>query len=114
MLDKENYTAIQLEQNYKLLVEKWGEWEIINAGSAGLVIRYVDVGNALFSGLMFTYCTLAIISFCIAIAVGKIMFPLLVKYFTNNNAEMVDMATLKSASQIAQMSKSKKKKEEWF
>lgn len=91
-------------------MSKWGEWEIIGAGSAGLVIRYVDVGNALFSGLMITFSTLTFVSLCAAFAFGKIMFPLLSKYFKNNNDEMVDMATLKSASQIDAMSK----KKEWF
>ena len=110
LLDKNNYTSAQLEQNYAYLVNKWGEWEIIGAGSAGLVIRYVDVGNALFSGLMIIFSTLTIISLCAAFVFGKIMFPLLAKHFKNNNDEMVDMATLKSASQINQMSK----KKEWF
>lgn len=110
LLDVDNYTGTQLEQNYAMLVERWGEWEIHSANSAGLVIRYVNVGNALFSGLMITFSTLTIVSLCAAILLGKIVFPMLSKHFTNCNDEMVDMATLKSATQIAKMSG----KEDWF
>ena len=110
LLDEDNYSGTEIIQNYAYLVEKWGEWEIIGADSAGLVIRYVNVGNALFSGLMITFSTLSFVSFCAAILFGKIMFPLLAKHFINSNEEMVDMATLRSASQIEQISKTK----EWF
>ena len=107
LLDKKNHTGIQLEENYKHLAEKWGEWEIM---AGGFNIRYVDVGNALFSGLMITFSTLTIVSLCAAFVFGKIMFPLLAKHFKNNNDEIVDLATLKSASQIDQLSQ----KKEWF
>lgn len=110
LLDTDNFTGTELEQNYAALVERWGEWEIHSANSAGLVIRYVNVGNALFSGLMITFSTFTVISLCSAILLGKIVFPMLSKHFTNCNDEMVDMATLKSAAQIAQMSG----KKEWF
>jgi hypothetical protein len=108
LLDAKTYNAEQLVENYKMLVGKWGEWELVGAGNAGLVIRYVNVGNALFSGLMVTYCTCTIIMFVIAILFGKIVFPLFSKYYLNRNDTMVDLATLKSADQIEQM------KKEWF
>lgn len=111
-LDKTKYSGEQLETNYKYLVDKWGEWEIVGANSAGLVVRYVDVGKALFSGLMITFSTLTVVSFSLAIVFGKIVFPLLAKHFENNNNEMVDLATLKSATQIDEISK--KTKKEWF
>lgn len=109
LLDKDLYTAEQLAENYQNLTAKWGEWEIIGAGNAGLVIRYVDIGNALFSGLMITYSVLTGVSFMFAILFGKLIFPMLSKHFKNSNEEMVDMATLKSASQIDRLSK-----KEWF
>ena len=112
LLDREKFTGAELAQNYNELVARWGEWEIIGGGAHGLTIRYVNVGNALFSGLMVTFATLTIVSLCLAIILGKIVFPSLTKYFKNNNDEMVDMATLKSASQIDEMSK--KKGKEWF
>jgi hypothetical protein len=113
LLDEDVYTEDQLVDNYLYLTEKWGEWEIIGENRVGLVIRYVDVGNALFSGLMITYMSLTVASFVFALLVGKLIFPLLSKMYKNANDEMVDMATLTSAGQIEEMAKSKKK-EEWF
>lgn len=109
LLDKEKYSGTEILENYRFLVNKWGEWELIGAGSAGLVVRYVDIGNAMFSDMMMLYATLSVATLCIGIILGKIVFPLLVKHFKNSNDEMVDIATLKSASQIAQISK-----KEWF
>lgn len=109
LLDKNVYGKEQLAVNYQKLVEKWGEWEIVGAGNAGLVIRYVNIGNALFSGLMITFSVFTVTSFVLAILLGKIVFPLLSKHFANMNEEMVDMATLRSASQIDKLSK-----KEWF
>ena len=106
LLDRDNYGNVQLAENYKYLVSKWGEHEIM-VGS--ISIRYVDIGNALFSGLMIMFSTLTIGSFCIAVMFGKIIFPLLAKHFKNSNEEMVDLATLKSASQIDEISR-----REWF
>lgn len=116
LLDKDIYTGEEIAEHYKYLVEKWGEWEIVGAGSAGLVIRYVDIRNALFSGLMITYTILTVIALLCAVGIGKILFPQLSKLYTNNNDEMVDVATLKSAQQIAEMSSKKKNKsgEDWF
>ena len=57
LLDKDIYTGEEIAQHYKMLVEKWGEWEIVGADAAGLVIRYVDIRNALFSGFLAVgYC----------------------------------------------------------
>lgn len=109
LLDSKRYSELQLAENYAALVEKWGEWEIVGAGTAGLVIRYVDVGNALFSGLMMMFCTLTVISFICALLFGKVVFPLLTRHYENSNRELVDLSTLKSAAQIDKLSK-----KEWF
>ena len=113
LLDKKVYSGEELRENYLSLVEKWGEWEIIGEGSAGFVVRYVNIGNAMFSGLMMTYFILASISFVVAVVFGKIVFPLLKKHYDDTNSELVDVAALKSAAQIDEMVKSKKK-EGWF
>lgn len=112
LLDGDVYTAEQVQENYRYLVEKWGEWEIIGEGKAGLVVRYVDVRNAMFSGLMIMFLTLTMITLCLAIVFGKIVFPLLSKKYKEHNEEMVDVATLKSATQINELTKASKK--EWF
>ena len=110
LLDKDIYTGEEIAEHYEYLVEKWGEWEIVGADSAGLVIRYVDIRNALFSGLMITYTILTVVSLSLSIILGKIVFPQLAKLYSNNNAEMVDVATLKSAQKIEDMTS----KKEWF
>ena len=112
LLDKDIYTGEEIAEHYRLLVEKWGEWEIVGADAAGLVIRYVDIRNALFSGLMITYSVLTAVSLLLAIVLGKIVFPQFAKVFANNNDELVDVATLKSAQKIDEMSK--KNNKEWF
>ena len=109
LLDKEKYSGEEIQRNYVFLIAKWGEWEIIGAESAGLVIRYVNIGNALFSGLMMLHATLSFVMFMISVIFGKIVFPLLSKHYKNTNEEMVDLATLQSASQIDKLSK-----KEWF
>ena len=111
-LDKNLYNGEQLQENYNALVAKWGEWQILGGEQAGLSIKYVDVGNALFSGLMFTFSILTAITLCLSIVLGKIVFPLLANFYKNSNEELVDIATLKSASQIDEMVN--KKKKEWF
>ena len=78
LLDKDVYGNEQLALNYEYLVNKWGEWEIIGGG-AGLNIRYVNIGKALFSGLMMVFTSLTAASLCIAIVFGKLVFPLLGK-----------------------------------
>lgn len=112
MLDEDIWSGKEIQENYEYLVNKWGEWEIVGEGNAGIVIRYVDVGNALFSGLAITFATCAFISFAVSIVFGKIILPLLYKHYKNSNEELVDIATLQSAQQIDVMSK--KCKKEWF
>lgn len=113
LLDKDVYSGEQIEANYAALIEKWGEWEIIGENNSGFVVRYVDVRAALFSGLMITYMVLSIVCLCLAIIIGKILFPRLAKMYTDSNSEMVDVATLKTMSQVEEMT-GKKSQKEWF
>lgn len=107
LLDTKTYNDVEIENNYNMLVSKWGEWQI---GTRGISARYINVANALFSGLMVVYVSLTIAAFLSAIVFGKIVFPSLSKMYKNRNEEMVDLATLKSAGQIDKIAKSK----EWF
>lgn len=112
LLDDEVYSGVEVREHYQMLVERWGEWTIVgDEENASLVIKYVDVGNALFSGLMITYCVLFLVSFVFAIIFGKIVFPLLAKHYESSNAELVNITSLQSAAQIAELSQ---KKGEWF
>lgn len=112
MLDKDIWTRDELQENYQILVQKWGEWEIFGAGGAGISVKYVDITNALFSGIAIIFATIAFVSFVMAIVLGKIVFPLLRKHYKNLNDELVDIATLQSAAKIDNMTK--KSKKEWF
>lgn len=99
-LNKDTHTKEELQANYLALIEKWGEWEIIGEGMSGLVIRYVDVGNALFSGLAIIFTTLSVVFLVTGIVLGKIVFPLLSKHYKNTNDELVDVSTLRTAEQM--------------
>ena len=112
LLDDEVYSGTEVREHYKMLVERWGEWTIVgDEENSSLVIKYIDIGNALFSGMMITYCVLFLVSFAFAIIFGKIVFPLLAKHYESSNAELVNITSLQSAAQIAELSK---KKGEWF
>lgn len=112
LLDKEKYSGAEIRDHYTALAERWGEWEIAGEDNGVFAVRYIDVGAAMFSGLMFTYTILAFVSLTIAVVLGKIIFPSLAKLYKNSNDEMVDLATLKSASQIEKISR--KNGKEWF
>lgn len=112
LLDKDKLTGEQISQNYQYLVEKWGEWVIIGQNGGTFSVRFIDIRKAFFSGLMITYITLAIICLIIAIAIGKILFPKLAQYYSDNNQDMVNMATLQTNAEIQR--KKKNKDEEWF
>ena len=110
LLDKDTLTGEQLEQNYIYLVEKWGEWEIAGNAGGAFSIHFINIKNAFFSGLMMVYLTLAITSLIVAVVVGKILFAKLAQYYSNNNQDMVNLATLQTNSVIHK----NKKEEEWF
>lgn len=111
LLNTEKYSGLEVKEHYQALVSKWGEWNVVGGDSSLLAVRYVNVRNAMFSGLMTTYCILACITFSCAIILGKIIFPILSRHYENSNAELVNVATLQSAQQIAEMSKHKG---DWF
>lgn len=112
MLDKDSLTGDQIQENYKYLTDKWGEWTIVGENGGVFSIQFVNIKNAFFSGLMATFLTLGVVCLIIAIVGGKILFPKLSQYFSDNNQSMVDIATLQTHAEIT---KNKKNKEEdWF
>lgn len=112
LLDKKSHTGEQIEQNYKMLVEKWGEWVIVGKNGGLFTIQFIDIRNAFFSGLMITFLTLSIVCLVFAIVVGKIVFPKLSTYYSENNQSMVDIATLQTHAEITK--NNKKDKGDWF
>ena len=111
LLDKDVYNREQITEHYQMLIEKYGEWNIIGVTGSAVTMQFVNIKNALFSGLMITFLTLSIVCFVVAIILGKIVFPKLSILYSENNQDMVNMATLRTNAEIT---KSKNKKEEWF
>ena len=113
LLDKDSLTGDQVQQNYQYLVDKWGEWTIVGENGGVFSIQFVNIQNAFFSGLMATFLTLGIVCLVISIIGGKIIFPKLAQYYTDNNQSMVDIATLQTHAEVTKKNKNESK-EDWF
>ena len=111
LLDKDVYNREQIAEHYQMLIEKYGEWNIIGVTGSTVTMQFVNIKNALFSGLMITFLSLSIVCFMVAIILGKIIFPKLSILYNENNQDMVNIATLRTNAEIT---KQKDKKEEWF
>ena len=118
LLDGDVYTDTQLSDNYSHLITKYGEWRVAGKTGSLITFRTIDYRKAIFAGLSVTYFIIAIIAFCVAIIVGKILFPSLSKMYKNANDELVDISALRTAETVNEMagkeSKNKKPKKEWF
>ena len=112
MLDEDKYTGLEIEENYKELVEKWGEWTVVGDSGGVMKVEFIDIRNALFSGLMITYLSLTLTCFSIAIIFGKIVFPKLAQLYSENNQDMVNIATLQTHEAVKR--NKKEKQEDWF
>ncbi len=107
-LDSKKFTKEEIAVNYEQLVEKWGELSI--AQIAGVSVKFIDIKEAFFNGASITYFVLTIIFLLFAIVIGKILFPQLANMYTNNNEQMVDLATLQTQETVKKI----KKQEDWF
>lgn len=97
MLDTKTYTGEELRANYQFLVEKYGEWVIGNGGS-GFQITFVNIGKALFSGLMITNCIFFVVFLVSAYLLGKWLLPKLSAQILIDNQDMVNLVVLKDHS----------------
>lgn len=97
LLDNSKYNGTQLEHNYNYLVSKYGEWVIGNGGN-GFTITFVNIGKALFSGLMITNCVLFVLFFVSAYLLGKWILPKISAQILIDNQDMVNMTILKQQS----------------
>ena len=97
MLDTKKYTGEELQANYQFLVEKYGEWVIGNGGS-GFQITFVNIGHALFSGLMITNCIFFVVFLVSAYLLGKWLLPKLSAQILLDNQDMVNLTILKDHS----------------
>ena len=94
MLDTKKYTGEELQANYQFLVEKYGEW-VIGNGGAGFQITFVNIGHALFSGLMITNCIFFVVFIVSAYLLGKWLLPKLSAQILLDNQDMVNLTILK-------------------
>ena len=84
-----------MQANYTYLVEKYGEWVIGNGGN-GFTITFVNVGKALFSGLMITNVILSGVLFISAYVLGKWLLPKISAQILIDNQDMVNLQVLRS------------------
>ena len=95
LLETKKYTGEQLQENYYYLIDKYGEWVIGNGGK-GFTITFVNIGKALFSGLMITNCILSVVCFVSAYLLGKWLLPKISAQILIDNQDMVNLTILKS------------------
>lgn len=95
LLDNSRFTGDELQANYTYLIDKYGEWVIGNGGN-GFTITFVNVGKALFSGLMITNCVLCVVFLISAYVLGKWLLPKLSAQILIDNQDMVNLQVLRS------------------
>ena len=97
LLDSKRFTGEELQANYSYLVAKYGEWLIGNGGS-GFQITFVNIGHALFGGLMVTSLVLCVFFLAGAYILGKWVLPKLAEQILIDNQDMVNETILKQSS----------------
>lgn len=94
LLDDKKFTGVELRNNYAYLVGKYGEWVIGNGGT-GFTITFINIGKALFSGLMVLNCIFSVTFFVSAFVLGKWLLPHLSTQILLDNQDMVNMTVLR-------------------
>ena len=93
LLNSRKHTGEELAQNYEMLVQKYGEWEIGQMGG-GFSIRFVDVGKAMINGLAVANAVLCVFFLLSAYILGKWLLPRLSNQITQDNQDMVNLRVL--------------------
>lgn len=93
LLDSKKYTGEELHANYTYLTAKYGEW-VIGSGSTGFTLTFIDVKNAVFSGVAVFSIIMSAVCFIGAFVLGKWLFPFLAKKLTQDNQDMVNLTIL--------------------
>lgn len=96
LLDSKKYTGEVLQQNYEMLISKYGKWNIGNGG-AGFSIEFINIGNALFSGVAITCFVLFLFCLIASFVFGKWLLPVLANQIDENNQNAVNLTILKMA-----------------
>lgn len=95
MLDNRVYNGEQLEANYLYLIDKFGEI-VIGNGGMGFQIKFVNIGNALFSKLFVFYFLVFGILLVGAYVVGKWALPHWAEQISERNQDLVNLTVLRS------------------
>ena len=93
LLDSKKFSGEQLQANYTMLIEKYGEW-VIGSGNNGFIIKFINIGKAVFNGFMITYSILGVASGVLSVLLGKWILPMLANKFTQDNQDMTNLAIL--------------------
>lgn len=96
LLNSKKFTGEQLKANYDMLINKYGEWHIGNGG-AGFSVEFIDITNAIFSGVAITCFSLSIICFASSYVFGRWLLPILAKQIDENNQNAVNLTVIKMA-----------------
>lgn len=95
-LDNKIYNDEQLQANYNELIEKYGEW-IIGSGGSGFVLHFINIGHALFSGLMIVNLICAFVFAVLSFVFGKWLMPYICKKLEQKNSDMVNLEILRKS-----------------
>lgn len=105
-LDSKKYNGNELQENYNYLIDKYGEW-VIGTGGSGFMITFINIGHALFSGLMITDSVLCVVFFISSKVLGKWLLPKISAQLLIDNQDMVNLTILQDKDK----EKKKEKKE---
>jgi len=96
LLDDKVYTGEQLQANYNYLVAKYGQWGIGNGG-AGFTLRFINIGNALFSHAFVLNLVMACFFVLAAFILGKWILPKIAKQIEQGNQDLVNITVLRNS-----------------
>lgn len=94
LLNSKVFTGEELKANYDMLIAKYGEWHIGNGG-AGFSVEFINIYNAIFSGIAVTCSYLSLMCFVSSFVFGKYILPMISRQITANNQDMVNLTILK-------------------
>lgn len=101
MLDAKKFDGQQLQEHYNYLTDKFGEW-VIGNGSLGFTITFVNIKNAVFSGVMIFASFMSIMFLISAYLLGKWLLPKMSEQIIQDNQDMVNLTILKDHDKIEQ------------
>lgn len=94
MLDGKTHTGEELQANYAILIEKYGEW-VIGNGKNGFQMVFINIKGAVLGGLTLTCGVGAIIFFACSFLLGRWLFPKLAEKTIQDNQDIVNLTILK-------------------